>query len=218
MFNFTHSHAYSTSVPLNDGQLSRVSHFLKDNQKEHHPGRINEFLAGRYCAVLACEKLGVNLGRLDQGDKRNPLWPKGVVGSISHTKDLAVAVVASESQVKAIGVDVENIVDHKKIAALESLVLLPEELTYLGQFPTEKRLELLTLVFSIKEAFYKALFPLVQTYFGFHEAKVVEIDLVKGLIRLECHSEMEALTKHKGVYQGEFHFDHGKVFSAFEIF
>ena len=66
-----------------------------------------EFSAGRFCARMALSQLGVHDFSLLPDADRVPLWPPGVVGSISHCSGLAVAAVARSESVKSIGVDVE---------------------------------------------------------------------------------------------------------------
>ncbi|MEI8635195.1 hypothetical protein P4S72_30355 [Vibrio sp. PP-XX7] len=53
-----------------------------------------EFLAGRLCAKRAMAECGINAETtLGIGEHREPLWPEGVIGSISHCDTQAVAVV-----------------------------------------------------------------------------------------------------------------------------
>ena len=57
------------------------------------PKRRREFTAGRTAARRACARLGVWAGALPVAADRTPVWPEGVVGSISHS-DLSCAVLA----------------------------------------------------------------------------------------------------------------------------
>jgi hypothetical protein len=58
------------------------------------PRRRAEFAAGRACARAALRRLGINGWPLLVGSKREPLWPAGVVGSITHTDGLVAAAVS----------------------------------------------------------------------------------------------------------------------------
>src|SRR5208282_5779110 len=49
------------------------------------PKRAQEFAAGRVCARRALAELGVVDFPLRVGEDREPLWPEGTVGSITHT-------------------------------------------------------------------------------------------------------------------------------------
>src|SRR5258708_3275547 len=46
--------------------------------------RRNEFITVRYCARLALGELGVAPVPMLTGDKGEPCWPDGVVGSLTH--------------------------------------------------------------------------------------------------------------------------------------
>jgi enterobactin synthetase component D len=55
-----------------------------------------QFLAGRVCAREAISRLRprVPAGPLPQGEEGCPVWPDGLVGSISHAESFATAAVA----------------------------------------------------------------------------------------------------------------------------
>src|SRR5260370_12550496 len=56
--------------------------------------RQREFLAGRWCAEEALQCLGAGSTHVAMAEDRTPIWPDGVVGSITHTDDFAAAAVA----------------------------------------------------------------------------------------------------------------------------
>ncbi|MDT3400980.1 4'-phosphopantetheinyl transferase family protein [Mucilaginibacter terrae] len=68
-----------------------------------------DFSTGRYCARQALGMLINSKPAIMQGEGREPLWPNGVVGSISHSGKLAGAVAALQSNIMAIGVDIETV-------------------------------------------------------------------------------------------------------------
>lgn len=122
--------------------------------------RKNEFRAGRLCAHDALGALNVPFASLLTGPDREPLWPEGIVGSISHSNVLCVAAVARRSELVAIGIDTE----------LDEA--LPEPLIPKICTPAEAKRPLHKQVFSAKEATYKCLHPSVKKFFGFHAAEV----------------------------------------------
>ena len=61
------------------------------------PHRAAEFAGGRQCAKAAMSALGVDDAALPVGSGRQPAWPDGVVGSISHTHGYCLAVAASRA-------------------------------------------------------------------------------------------------------------------------
>ena len=66
-----------------------------------------EFAAGRYLARRALRGLGVPPRPILRGPNREPTWPDGVVGSITHCSGYCAATVASTDVIEAIGIDAE---------------------------------------------------------------------------------------------------------------
>src|SRR5262245_58943824 len=71
--------------------------------------RRNEFVTVRHCARVA---LGELYGERDvppvpilKGDKGEPCWPDGVVGSLTHCTGYRGAVVGRVGQVRSVGID-----------------------------------------------------------------------------------------------------------------
>ncbi|MEW8656663.1 MAG: hypothetical protein AB2595_20690, partial [Candidatus Thiodiazotropha endolucinida] len=69
--------------------------------------RQRQYRAGRNAAHAALEQLDAPDGPLLRGENRQPIWPRGYVGSISHCDDSCVAVCAVEGEVVSLGIDVE---------------------------------------------------------------------------------------------------------------
>src|ERR1700712_4633719 len=65
-----------------------------------------DFSTGRYCARIALANLIAGKVSIIVGDKRQPIWPPGIVGSISHSSKLVGAVVAPNSLFLGIGLDI----------------------------------------------------------------------------------------------------------------
>ena len=135
--------------------------------------RRREFALGRQCARAALARLGIGPVTILPGPKREPLWPAGVVGSITHCSGYCAAAAARQSDVPSLGIDAEN------YRPLESGVVeritLPEERRWIAaQCAPEVRWDL--LFFSAKESVYKAWFPLTGRWLGFEDVRI-EIDL-----------------------------------------
>lgn len=69
--------------------------------------RRNEFVTVRHCARLAMRDLGVPPSPILKGGKGEPLWPEGVVGSLTHCEGYRGAVVARSAAVRSVGIDAE---------------------------------------------------------------------------------------------------------------
>lgn len=134
--------------------------------------RRREFGAVRLCARTALGRLGVAAGPILAGPKREPLWPEGVVGSMTHCEGYRAAAVARRGHVVSIGIDGEE--NGPLPAGVGDAVLLPEEretVVRLGTLRPDVAWD--RLVFSAKESVYKAWFPLTGRWLGFEECVVL---------------------------------------------
>ncbi len=132
-----------------------------------------DYLAGRYCVqqTYAAFDLGA-LPLPTQGPDRAPIWPEGWCGSITHTRGVASAVLSRTSRVRHLGLDIEHSIGQKSSGISTQICSHPSEWPDLNQrlgCPDELGL---TLIFSAKESLFKALYPSVQSYFGFSAAYV----------------------------------------------
>ena len=118
-----------------------------------------EYLAGRL-AVARLLKSSVPIGT---GKNREPLWPESMNGSISHDGFTSVAAVSPADTL--VGIDIEPIVDDGAMAWLTDSVLNENECRLIQAF---RRNVLATAIFSAKECFFKAMYPLVKAYFDFN--------------------------------------------------
>lgn len=130
--------------------------------------RRRHFAAGRHAARIAMSRIGIEDGEVLRGERGEPLWPDGIVGSITHAEDTAIAMVARRSDARAIGIDLERM---RSVEEIESLVAFDDELIWLERSQGLRDRVLLEL-FATKESVYKALYPLVGDYFGFEAVRV----------------------------------------------
>ncbi|MFJ4770748.1 4'-phosphopantetheinyl transferase [Streptomyces uncialis] len=141
--------------------------------------RRREFTTGRRCARQALARLGVPRAPLRAGPRGEPLWPDGVIGSISHCAGYRVAAVARRADVLALGVDAEP------VGPLPEGVL--DAVTVAGERTALERCRRAApgvcwdrVLFSAKESVYKAWFPLTGRPLDFLDA-FVRLDPVRGV-------------------------------------
>ncbi len=130
-----------------------------------------EHLAGRIAAAHALKAL---TGRVDIpgiGPQREPLWPREVRGSISHSASLAVAVVVNNDRA-LVGIDIENIMEESIASECWQTVINDAERQRLHSLPFATAV---TLAFSAKESLYKALYYRVNQLLDFTCAEVVAL-------------------------------------------
>lgn len=131
------------------------------------------FAAGRQCARAGLDQLGVPPSPLVPGADRGPVWPAGVVGSIAHTADYAVAVVAAVPML-GVGVDAERVGRVK--TDLFGRLFTAAEQDLLAGLPAARREEVATAIFGAKEAFYKAQHPTTRSWVGFGDVAARPVD------------------------------------------
>jgi 4'-phosphopantetheinyl transferase EntD len=151
-----------------------VAELLPEEAADLGPGavakRAQEFAAGRACARRALREFRITGFPVRVGANREPLWPAGTVGSITHTEGLCAAVVGEASRFRGLGLDVEQA--GRVSASLQSRICVPTELAWLARLPTAEASVAATLVFAVKEAFYKVQYPLARQWLYFQDAAV----------------------------------------------
>lgn len=158
--------------------------------------RLREFAAGRRAARRAMTALGQPAQAILHRADRAPAWPEGLSGSITHTENLAIAVVAPTQDHVSLGIDLEEGGDLPR--ELWSEVCTPLELAWLSVQPEVERGRLARLIFSAKEAAYKAQYALTGALLEFSAFEITP-DLVTG--------QFEAiLTQDVGPFEARMHF------------
>jgi 4'-phosphopantetheinyl transferase EntD len=130
-----------------------------------------EFGTARWCARQALAKLGLPAAPILPGPRGAPSWPAGVAGSMTHCAGYRAAALAHSTDVAAIGIDAEP--DGPLPDGVRDRIASPEELPALAELmAAAPGTSWDKLLFSAKEATYKAWFPLAQRWLGFTDASV----------------------------------------------
>ncbi len=132
--------------------------------------RLAEFSAGRHAARLALGELGIPPLAIPQGPDRAPLWPRGIAGTITHSASACLAAVVREPA--GIGLDLEA--DTALAEDLWPEVLLGPERAWVLDQPDPGWAAM--LVFSAKEAAYKAQYATSRRLFGFDGLMIAVAD------------------------------------------
>jgi 4'-phosphopantetheinyl transferase EntD len=141
------------------------------------PSRQAEFRAGRHAYRSAVKRLGVAGGALLSGRQREPLWPEGILGSITHTGSYCVVALGRSSHWRGIAIDAED--DTPLTADLLPLVCRPEEREKLAAYRTAGLVSPCKVIFSAKECIHKIYFPLNRHTLEFTDARI-ELDPQQG--------------------------------------
>lgn len=128
--------------------------------------RLAEFAAGREQARRLIAAITGTAEPLLVGDYRQPLWPDGIIGSISHSDDFCAVAVAARESISDLGIDVEPM--GALNPEVEDVVLTEAEMTATeGQQSWVRK-----LIFSIKESNYKCCYHMVKAYIDFKQCEV----------------------------------------------
>jgi 4'-phosphopantetheinyl transferase EntD len=130
--------------------------------------RRNEFITVRYCAREALGELGIAPVPILKGEKGEPCWPDGIVGSLTHCEGFRGAAVARHDAVRSVGIDAEP---HDVLPkGVLDAISLPGERTQLQTLPSGLHWD--RILFCAKEATYKAWFPVTYRWLGFEDAHI----------------------------------------------
>jgi 4'-phosphopantetheinyl transferase EntD len=134
------------------------------------PKRSMEFAAGRSCARRALAEFGLSNVAILAAPDRQPIWPAGFVGSISHAEGYCAAAVARSEQLLSVGIDAERIGEVSR--DIWNTICSLREMTSLMALPMRDRTAAVALLFSAKEAFYKFQYPITSEWLDFHDVNI----------------------------------------------
>jgi 4'-phosphopantetheinyl transferase EntD len=204
------SHVHAAVVPVRDG-LARLHPEERAQVERAVPARQREFATGRHCARALLRQLGCADEPLLRGEDRLPVWPEGVVGSISHTRAVCAVAVARREAVAALGLDVEDDADLER--DLWPRICTPDELRWLDRRRPVDRGRLARLLFSAKECVYKLQYPEARVDLEFHEVEV-EIDPSRGRFSTRVSRPLGSLNPRGASLHGRFARHGGQLLTA----
>jgi 4'-phosphopantetheinyl transferase EntD len=183
--------------------------------------RRREFAAGRHLARRALARLtgaGSPLLVLLNGPDRAPRWPAGIVGSITHTRGgpeadgdgYCAVVLGRDTDVRTVAIDAEEAEDLEP--ELCRFVLTAGERAALAAEPAQRRGLLAKILFSAKECFYKAQYPVTGRFLGFQE---VEVTLDQA--RLQFRARLVESAREMSECLGRYRMDGGLVLTGIAV-
>lgn len=174
--------------------------------------RKSEFLAGRYCAKTVLAELGIDNFTINADKNRCPLWPSGIKGAITHSNTTALAAVTKNPSVTGVGIDIESVIEAKTMNDIQSAILHGHDADFLDSAKVSRE-TVFSLIFSIKESFFKAAYPSVGRYFDFDAVNITALDFDKGTFGLRLCQDLTP-SLHQGLLvDGHFCFVDGQVLS-----
>lgn len=173
------------SSTVDPGDIARLPDEEQSFLGTLSPARKTTWLSGRLALHGALHDIGLDHGAVLATTRGAPKLPEGVTASISHKRTLAVALAAASVGGLSLGVDIEPVPALRSSMAepgwdnrpdISSRVMTRDELAALATIPEHRRRREVVLHFSIKEALYKAINPVVGRYISFQEATVLPRD------------------------------------------
>lgn len=137
--------------------------------KSYESQRLSDFLRGRYCAHRCLASFQISSPVL-KDDVGAPIWPEGFSGSISHTHGLAGAILSRKNTFLSVGLDIEKI--GRIDTEIWPLLFTESEISLLHKLNSEKQQEVSTLMFSMKEAYYKMQYQLTKSGMEYDDLEV----------------------------------------------
>lgn len=148
-----------------------------------------EFMAGRACVKAAMNLMGeFNVTQLAIGDHREPIWPAGFNGSISHSATQAIALVVRGDI--NVGVDLQEYLSDEVTQTLMPEIVTSHELQFAPLFTHDA--QFVTTVFSAKESLFKCMFRDIKHYVDFSVAELSCIDWPGRKLKLRLRESLSA--------------------------
>jgi 4'-phosphopantetheinyl transferase EntD len=157
-------------TPFNERMWSHLTPPVSQNATQK---RRYDFSDGRELAGRCLASIGAEPQMIGRGQHREPLWPGGICGSITHTQGLVAAVAGFEGSALQVGLglDAERITP---LAAFDCAHLFTrEERAFLANVAEANRAAFATCFFSAKEAIFKAQFPLTTNFVEYNEVSLL---------------------------------------------
>ncbi len=198
---------------------------VPDRLQRAVPARVRSYVAGRHCAMRSLRDL--DSGAADPptpvppgtGPLGAPMWPAGVVGSITHSAALAIAVVARGVAVRGLGIDCELVMSADAAEEVADRVVPEANRTapFRREAATFDRAAFVSAVFSAKESVYKCLNPLTGAFFGFEAVTLESVDRAGGTMGFRVTRDLGPGAPEGLALTVRFHFESDHVVTALSL-
>jgi 4'-phosphopantetheinyl transferase EntD len=174
-----------------------------------------EFGMGRVCARQALGRVGIAGGPIIPRRGRDPLWPEGSTGSISHALGHCAVVVGRRPPLRSVGLDVEVL--RPVGEELASVVLTERERARIGASDRLRLDQIVLTVFCAKEAFYKCQYPVTETFLEFHDVEVKIFDDERRFVARVLAPPARVAEARATELTGRIAYDGDRVFCGVEL-
>jgi 4'-phosphopantetheinyl transferase EntD len=193
---------YTGELPLQEFQYIRKA----------VPKRQREFTAGRNSARQALQSLGATAPPILMDSHRAPIWPPGIVGTITHCDGFCAAAVAKDTRFSGLGMDAEIMTSKGTDIPYSDM-----EMVHFFNLRKLTKLNWEIIAFSAKEAFFKSYYPNTKFFLELGDVEVafsLSEDRNKGEFKLTVQKES---APNQGQYNGKWLVKMPYVFTACAI-
>lgn len=174
------------AIPLK--QVSQLIEFVADASlppfiRNAAMKRKLSFIGGRLCAESALKRIGFPNAIVARHDSGAPIWPDGVVGSITHTDQFAYAVACRAINAVSLGIDSENIFSDATLKDVRQLCCTTNE--NINLFKSTNNNLVGTIIFSAKESLYKSIHSHINRFVDFSEIELTSIDWYLSRVHMQ---------------------------------
>ena len=213
------------SPPIFSEKIKHLSAFFNaDSVLKNHPNlepinghfsdsRKAEYIAGRVCAIKALRSQGIQVDNILSNKDRSPIWPKHTSGSITHSQNFISVAISTDKSIKSIGHDCEFIVSPNLVNEMMDSILFDKEKELVFGDPQE----FITLAYSAKECFFKAIYPLTKNFFSFEHAQIIKIDSQDKTFTIRARRELEKKIIGDRPFTGKYALSQGIIHTGLEI-
>jgi len=162
------------------------------SNKVNHISRQQAFAAGRVLIKRCFVDLSLTHTMVTQDAYGAPIWPNGVTGSVSHTQRAVITAVCFNKHTNnkvSIGIDIEQL--NRVQASIWPTVFTQNERVFLSKTKLPDQIKVATCLFTAKESFYKAQFPLTRQFIEYEDIEVT-LDL-QSPGKLNIHHEIPSI-------------------------
>lgn len=169
-------------------KIQNYSHSLYEEERglitKAPSKRINEFSTGRYGIRQLLKYYGINHFPIKRDQNGMPIFPGGIIGSISHSDKKCFVAMSTDNEYRSIGIDIE---EYSKLDLnLCRYFLHKNEIELVNKQIGVYQQIIAATLFSVKEAFYKMQYSISKSYLDFLDAQVSFIEAGSLQFRVLC--------------------------------
>ena len=188
-------HLFPSKIKINFKAIEKKKYnsdiILPSKLVKAHYKKREEFISKKLLLIEMFDSKYLSLFNNTNG---NIIWPKGWIGSLSHKDKWVIAAIKKDKK-SVLGVDIEKKISDFRKFRISKKMMTKNELIEFGYKKAD-------LIFSLKESFYKALYPIIKEWFSFKDVECVYMkNGISKLIFLKKMSNIKKFSEWTGYYK-----------------